>query len=104
MCRLSLKRASAKVRATGPVDDKADIETLSHWAGVIPISRVTGTPEKSADLHKGIDVPDHLTPFRRAGFQAEEDIIQAKRTPAPHVLLLAIIGVLVALLVKDKLA
>ena len=41
---LPLAEVSVRVRAAGVSDDPADAE-LPHWAGVLPIRRVTGPPE-----------------------------------------------------------
>ncbi len=57
--RLSLERASAKVRSGAPADDAADYE-LPIWAGVLPVTTSIGEPEPDPRLAPGIEVPDHV--------------------------------------------
>lgn len=59
-----LDEISAKVRSGGPEDDPEDLGE-EIWAGVVPMSRVTGDPVPAADLSDGIEVPDYLTNYRR---------------------------------------
>ncbi|MGE0484616.1 MAG: pyridoxamine 5'-phosphate oxidase family protein [Gammaproteobacteria bacterium] len=59
LVRLPLDEAAAKLRTGGPVDDAEDL-ALPHWAGVIPLTTVLGTPEPAADLAPGIAVPAGL--------------------------------------------
>jgi nitroimidazol reductase NimA-like FMN-containing flavoprotein (pyridoxamine 5'-phosphate oxidase superfamily) len=61
---LDLVEVSAKVRAGAPVDDPDD-GTLPHWAGVVPLSLMAGTPVPADDLDPAIPVPGYLTPSRR---------------------------------------
>ncbi|MFF8264810.1 pyridoxamine 5'-phosphate oxidase family protein [Streptomyces virginiae] len=58
--RVDLEEVSAKLR-TGPSNDDAEDLGLPYWAGVVPVSRVYGTPVPAADLDPGIAVPDYLT-------------------------------------------
>ncbi|MFE5494169.1 pyridoxamine 5'-phosphate oxidase family protein [Streptomyces virginiae] len=58
--RVDLDEVSAKLR-TGPSSDDAEDLGLPHWAGVVPVDRVYGTPVPAADLDPGIAVPDYLT-------------------------------------------
>ncbi|KOU95669.1 pyridoxamine 5'-phosphate oxidase family protein [Streptomyces sp. XY533] len=58
--RVDLDEVSAKLR-TGPSSDDAEDLGLPHWAGVVPVGRVYGTPVPAADLDPGIAVPDYLT-------------------------------------------
>ncbi|MFD6229657.1 pyridoxamine 5'-phosphate oxidase family protein [Streptomyces sp. NPDC060232] len=58
--RVDLDEVSAKLR-TGPSNDDAEDLGLPYWAGVVPVSRVYGTPVPAADLDPGIAVPDYLT-------------------------------------------
>lgn len=57
---LDLREVSAKVRTGGPSDDPEDL-TLPHWTGVLPVTRVYGTPEPADDLDPAIAVPGYLT-------------------------------------------
>ncbi|MDH3708119.1 MAG: pyridoxamine 5'-phosphate oxidase family protein, partial [Acidimicrobiia bacterium] len=50
---VALDEASAKVRQGGPIDDADDLP-LGHWAGVVPMELVRGTPEPAPDLPSGI--------------------------------------------------
>jgi nitroimidazol reductase NimA-like FMN-containing flavoprotein (pyridoxamine 5'-phosphate oxidase superfamily) len=61
---LPIEEASAKVRTGGPIDDKEDYE-MDTWAGVLPLSMVTGTPLDDTRLKAGIAVPDHVSGYRR---------------------------------------
>ncbi len=56
LVRLPLDQASAKIRAEGVHDDEEDAP-LAHWAGVIPIRRVTDAAVPSDDLPTGVDEP-----------------------------------------------
>jgi nitroimidazol reductase NimA-like FMN-containing flavoprotein (pyridoxamine 5'-phosphate oxidase superfamily) len=62
--RLPLAEVSVKVREGGPRDDAADL-ALPYWAGVLPLSLVTGSPETASDLDAGIALPEHVTAWRR---------------------------------------
>lgn len=57
--RISLERASAKVRTGPPVDEDADYD-WPVWAGVLPVSTAFGEPEPDPRLDDGIDVPSHV--------------------------------------------
>jgi nitroimidazol reductase NimA-like FMN-containing flavoprotein (pyridoxamine 5'-phosphate oxidase superfamily) len=59
--RLALDECSAKVRTGGPLDDEEDMD-LGHWAGVLPLSIVPGTPEPDVEQR----VPDYLSRWARA--------------------------------------
>lgn len=61
---LPIEEASAKVRSGGPIDDEEDYE-MDTWAGVLPLSMVTGTPLDDARLKKGVTVPDYVSGYRR---------------------------------------
>jgi len=54
---LPLSEVSVRVRAGGVNDDPADAD-LPHWAGVLPIRRVTGPPETDAGV--GAAPPSYL--------------------------------------------
>ncbi len=61
--RLSLDRASAKVRTGPPKDDEADID-YPVWAGVLPLRLVPSEP--AADARTGSPtVPGYVTGWRR---------------------------------------
>ncbi|MFJ6573595.1 pyridoxamine 5'-phosphate oxidase family protein [Streptomyces sp. NPDC091292] len=57
--RLDLDEVSAKVRTGGPNDEPEDVG-LPHWTGVVPVSKVYGSPVPADDLAAGIDVPDYI--------------------------------------------
>ena len=56
--RIPLDEASAKIRTGGPIDDEEDMSS-GHWAGVVPLSVVAGTPEPDGDF----TTPDYLAEF-----------------------------------------
>ena len=56
---MGLDEASAKIRTGDPVDDEEDY-ALPCWAGVLPISLTTGTPQPDARLPAGIAPPDYF--------------------------------------------
>ncbi|WP_125775977.1 pyridoxamine 5'-phosphate oxidase family protein [Antribacter gilvus] len=55
---LPLAEASMKQRATGPVDDPADV-VPGTWSGVIPVRRVAGEPVRADDADG--ETPEHVT-------------------------------------------
>jgi uncharacterized protein len=57
--RLSLERASAKVRSGPPVDDEEDYD-LPVWAGVLPVTTSIGQPEPDPRLTPGIETPQNV--------------------------------------------
>lgn len=57
--RLDLDEVSAKVR-TGGVNEEPEDLPLPHWAGVIPVRTVYGTPLAESDLAPGVALPDYL--------------------------------------------
>ncbi|MER7731197.1 pyridoxamine 5'-phosphate oxidase family protein [Streptomyces erythrochromogenes] len=57
--RVDLDEVSAKLR-TGPSNDDAEDLGLPHWAGVVPVGTVYGSPVPAADLDPGIALPDYL--------------------------------------------
>ena len=59
--KMSLDKASAKVRDCGLDDTRADLE-LPHWAGVIPFSAVAGQPVPDARSEK-LEIPDYLNGY-----------------------------------------
>ncbi len=64
--RLSLVDVSLKVRTGPPGDDVADVD-LPYWAGVLPLrDHVPGGPVPAADLPVGVDLPSHVSGWRRS--------------------------------------
>ena len=57
--RVSLERASTKVRTGPPVDDDEDY-AWPVWAGVLPVTTAIGQPIADAKLEAGIEVPAHV--------------------------------------------
>ena len=57
--RISLERASAKVR-TGPPMDEEDDYGWPVWAGVLPVTTAIGQPQPDPRLQAGIEVPQHV--------------------------------------------
>lgn len=57
--RISLDRASAKVRVGPPVDDDEDYD-LEIWAGVVPMGVSTGAPVGDNRSPAGVSVPDSV--------------------------------------------
>lgn len=53
LVRLPLTEFAVKIRTGDPVDDEEDIE-LPHWAGIIPLKTVLGTPVASANLSEHV--------------------------------------------------
>ena len=64
--RVSLEKASAKLRSGPPADDEADYD-LPIWAGVLPVTTTFGSPEPDPRLAAGIELPEHVR--RLAGRQ-----------------------------------
>lgn len=61
--RLPLDEASVKIRTGPPVDDEEDYG-LPIWAGVVPLSMVTGAPVDDPRNIKGVAAPDHAVNFK----------------------------------------
>lgn len=57
--RVSLERASAKVRTGQPKDDEEDYD-WPVWAGVVPMTVTVGQPVADPLLRDGIDVPENV--------------------------------------------
>lgn len=62
--RLPLQEVSAKARTGPPVDEDDDL-SLPYWAGVLPLRTVPGPPIPAPDLPADIEVPEHVTAWRR---------------------------------------
>jgi uncharacterized protein len=63
---IPIEQASAKIRASGPLDDEQDY-ALASWAGVIPLVNIAGTPEPDPRLLAGIEPPSYVSAYRRPG-------------------------------------
>ncbi len=59
---IPIDSASAKVRAEGVSDEKADLD-LNIWAGVVPLEMIARDPISESDLKTGIAVPDSVKKF-----------------------------------------
>ncbi|MEN8237994.1 MAG: pyridoxamine 5'-phosphate oxidase family protein [Actinomycetota bacterium] len=59
---IEITEASAKVRSGPPGDDAEDMAS-DIWAGVIPLSVTSGTPEPAPDLSPGIDIPPSVEDY-----------------------------------------
>ena len=57
--RVSLDRASAKVRTGPPVDDEEDYD-WDVWAGVLPVTTTIGQPMPDPRLKDGVEIPAHV--------------------------------------------
>jgi hypothetical protein len=57
--RVSLSKASAKIRTGPPADDEEDYG-LPIWAGVLPVTTRVGEPEADPRNPAGVEVPDHV--------------------------------------------
>jgi nitroimidazol reductase NimA-like FMN-containing flavoprotein (pyridoxamine 5'-phosphate oxidase superfamily) len=57
---LDLAEASVKMRTGQPVDEPADVEAGTAWAGVVPVRMVFGSPEGCPLLPAGVEVPPHV--------------------------------------------
>src|SRR5271170_5422003 len=64
LLKLPLGESSAKVRTGWPLDDEEDYD-LEIWAGVIPFTTVTETPEVDPDLRVEVPTPDYVERYRR---------------------------------------
>lgn len=59
---IRIESASAKIRTGGPIDDEEDMG-LPHWAGVLPIREVIGTPEADPARAQVTSLPEYLARF-----------------------------------------
>lgn len=57
--RVSLEKASAKLRSGPPADDEADYD-LTIWAGLLPLTTAFENPVPDPGLAPGIEVPEHV--------------------------------------------
>ena len=63
---IPIDEASAKLRSGPPLDDEEDY-ALPAWAGVIPLTLETRSPEPDPRLAPGIAPPAHVSGYRRPG-------------------------------------
>jgi uncharacterized protein len=61
---LPIEEASAKVRTGDPIDDEEDYE-MGVWAGVLPLSITPGPAIDDARLKSGVEMPDHVSGYKR---------------------------------------
>jgi nitroimidazol reductase NimA-like FMN-containing flavoprotein (pyridoxamine 5'-phosphate oxidase superfamily) len=57
--RISLERASAKVRTGPPADDEADYD-WPVWAGILPVTTAIGQPQADPRLGDDVEIPAHV--------------------------------------------
>jgi nitroimidazol reductase NimA-like FMN-containing flavoprotein (pyridoxamine 5'-phosphate oxidase superfamily) len=57
--RVSLERASTKVRTGPPVDDEEDYD-WPVWAGVLPVTTTIGRPIPDPRLREDVEMPAHV--------------------------------------------
>jgi nitroimidazol reductase NimA-like FMN-containing flavoprotein (pyridoxamine 5'-phosphate oxidase superfamily) len=62
---MPIEEASAKVRTGPPLDSEED-HALPHWAGVLPLRMMPGTPVPDPRLAAGIAVPPAVARYRRS--------------------------------------
>ena len=62
---LPIDEASAKIRMGPPIDDAADYE-LPIWAGVLPLTSVSGVPETDPKMSQAIAVPENVRTYARS--------------------------------------
>lgn len=67
--RLELENVSIKTRTGPPGDDDSDLG-LPYWAGVLPITSVSGVPEPAPNVSPSIPTPDYVTAWARPGQQS----------------------------------
>lgn len=61
---LPISEASAKIRTGPPIDAEADY-ALDVWAGVLPLSQLTGTPVPDPKLPAGTALPTNVNNYSR---------------------------------------
>ncbi len=62
---MTIEEAVAKVRTGPPIDDEPDYD-LPVWAGVLPLTTVTGEAVADPRLKPATPLPDYLTAFAKA--------------------------------------
>jgi hypothetical protein len=63
--RLPIQEFSAKIRQGPAIDDEEDY-AFPVWAGVLPLTLVTGDPINDSRLAEGITVPGYIKNYSRA--------------------------------------
>ena len=61
---LPIEEASAKIRTGNPVDDEDDY-AMDVWAGVLPLQTTTGKPFDDGKIKKGVEIPAHVSNYKR---------------------------------------
>ena len=59
---ITIDEASAKIRTSGPVDDKEDYD-LNVWAGEIPLRTVAKAPVRDEKMKTGLSVPKSVLDY-----------------------------------------
>jgi nitroimidazol reductase NimA-like FMN-containing flavoprotein (pyridoxamine 5'-phosphate oxidase superfamily) len=67
--RVSLAKASAKMRSGSPVDEETDYG-LPIWAGLLPVTTSIGEPQPDPRLADGVEVPEHVRRLAGTSFEA----------------------------------
>ena len=62
--RLPITEASAKIRTGPPIDDDEDY-SMDVWAGVLPLSLMTGKAQPDVKLAEDIPLPDYVQKYKR---------------------------------------
>ena len=78
---MEIERASAKIRASGIVDDEADY-ALPIYAERLPLRTVIGAPEPCARLMPGVERPGNLAGYT-AGRPLEQALAEAHAATYP---------------------
>lgn len=69
--KLAIDEASAKIRSGDPKDDEEDYE-MDVWAGVLPLSLLTGAPIPDDRLDPSIAAPEHVTSYQRSRYKQKD--------------------------------
>ncbi len=64
--RVAIESVSAKMRSGPPTDDEQDL-ALPIWAGVLPIERAFGKPERDPRSGREVDLPPYLANLKLYG-------------------------------------
>jgi nitroimidazol reductase NimA-like FMN-containing flavoprotein (pyridoxamine 5'-phosphate oxidase superfamily) len=62
--KIEVTEGSAKIRSGGPIDDEEDMG-IPCWAGVLPMTMVTGTPIPHERMKPDTPVPGYVTGYKR---------------------------------------
>ena len=68
---LPIDEASAKVRSGPPDDGGGPDAELDVWAGELPLAVTIGAPRPDPALRRGLEVPEHVSGYRRPGLAEE---------------------------------